>query len=141
MKHLLQFCGRRADSYVICEMAKILIADDSRFQVQMLAGWLKGRGFETITAADALQAWMTALRALPDAILLDINMPAGSGVQVLRRLRNSAKTQHIPVIIITGSDEPDTMKVVEKLGAAAFLHKPVEEKTLCDMIALVLPKH
>ncbi len=83
---------------------------------------------------------MTALPTLPDAILLDINMPAGSGVQVLRRLRSSAKTQHIPVIVVSGNDDPDVGKVVEQLGAAAFLHEPVEQHLLCEILDRVIPK-
>jgi CheY-like chemotaxis protein len=121
-------------------MAKVLIADDSRFQVRMFSTWLKELGFETVTAGDALQAWMTALRALPDLILLDINMPAGSGVQVLRKLQNSAKTQHIPVIVISANEDRDLHSVVEQLGAAAFLLKPVEEAELCSVIARLFPE-
>jgi CheY-like chemotaxis protein len=44
-------------------MPRILIADDSRFQVQMLASWLAPRGCEVISAVDALQTWMSVLRA------------------------------------------------------------------------------
>lgn len=119
-------------------MAKVLIADDSRFQVQMLSTWLKDRGFEVVTAADALQAWMSALRLIPDAIVLDINMPAGSGVQVLRRLRSSGKTQNIPVVVVSGNDDADVRTVVEQLGAAAYMQKPVEQQELCDILDRVL---
>src|SRR5882724_4204706 len=90
----------------VISMPKILIADDSRFQVQALTSWLSPKGFEVITALDAIQAWMSALRASPDLILLDINMPAGNGLEILKRLRNSPKTQRIPVIVITGDEDP-----------------------------------
>ncbi len=72
-------------------MAKILIADDSRFQVALLSKALEESGFEVLCALDALQAWMIALRSAPDAIVLDINMPGGSGIEVLRKLRISTK--------------------------------------------------
>ena len=121
-------------------MAKILIADDSRFQVQMLSTWLKEQGFEVLTAADALQAWMSALRLVPDAIVLDINLPAGSGVQVLKRLRSSGKTQNIAVVVVSRNEDGDVRTVVEQLGAAAFLQKPVEEEELCSIINGVLAK-
>ena len=111
-------------------MAKILIADDSRFQVQMLASWLTPLGFEVIIAADALQTWMTALRSNPDVILLDINMPGGTGIEVLKRLRMSTKTQHIPVIVVSGDHNPDTEAKARSLGAVAFLHKPVDQEEL-----------
>ena len=121
-------------------MAKVLIADDSRFHVQMLSSWLKDKGFDVLTAGDALQAWMSALRLLPDAIVLDINMPAGSGVQVLKRLRSSGKTQNIPVVVVSGNDDVDVRAVVEQLGAAAYLQKPVHQEELCSIIDRVLGK-
>jgi CheY-like chemotaxis protein len=114
-------------------MPKILIADDSRFQVQLLASYL-GKGFEVTSASDALQAWMAALRSKPDVILLDINMPGGTGLEVLKRLRMSTKTQHIPVIVVSGNESEETEKAVRDLGAADFLHKPVEKNQLCDTV-------
>jgi CheY-like chemotaxis protein len=91
------------------EMPKVLIADDSRFQRQMLASFLLPKKFEIIFAVDALQTWMMALRLTPDRILLDINMPGGTGIEVLKRLRVSSKTQQIPVIVVSG-DETVTPK-------------------------------
>jgi CheY-like chemotaxis protein len=115
-------------------MPKILIADDSRFQVQALTSWLSPKGFEVITALDAIQAWMSALRASPDLILLDINMPAGNGLEILKRLRNSPKTQRIPVIVITGDEDPTTESQARKLGATEFLRKPVEQDQVCAAV-------
>ena len=111
-------------------MAKILIADDSRFQVQLLASCLKKTGVEFLFAYDALQAWMAALRSNPNLILLDINMPCGTGLEVLKRLRMSAKTQHIPVIVVSGDENPATESAIRAFGVADFLHKPVEEEQL-----------
>ncbi len=121
-------------------MARILIADDSRFQVQMLASWLTPMGFEVIFAVDALQTWMAALRSNPDVILLDINMPGGTGIEVLKRLRMSNKTQHIAVIVVSGAQDPATEAKARSLGAAEFLHKPVEKEKLCLSVNHALGK-
>jgi CheY-like chemotaxis protein len=117
-------------------MAKILVADDSRFQVQLLSSYLTAGGHHVITALDALQASMTALRELPDVIVLDINMPGGTGFEVLKRLQRSSKTCHIPVIIVSGNEmDPDNVK---RIGASRFLHKPVSADLLCNTINQVL---
>jgi len=121
-------------------MAKILIADDSRFQVQMLTSWLTPMGFEVTFAVDALQTWMMALRSNPDVILLDINMPGGTGIEVLKRLRMSSKTQHIPVIVVSADENPATEARVRSLGAAEFLHKPVDQEQLCLSVLRALKK-
>jgi CheY-like chemotaxis protein len=119
-------------------MPKILIADDSRFQRQVLASCLTTKKFEIIFAVDALQTWMMALRSSPDLILLDINMPGGTGIEVLKRLRVSTKTQQIPVIVISGEQNPDIESVARELGAANFLHKPVDEKNLSKFVEHLL---
>ncbi len=122
-------------------MPKVLIADDSRFQRQMMASSLFSRKFEIIFAADTLQTCMLAMRSSPDVILLDINMPGGTGIEVLKRLRVSVKTQQIPVIVITGNEGPQTEQAARELGAFDFLHKPVDLEKLSDVVdrALGLP--
>ena len=119
-------------------MPRILIADDSRFQIELLSKSLERQGFEVASAFDALQAWMTALRTAPDAIILDIHMPAGSGIEVLKRLKSSTKTRHIPVIVVSGNSELAVEELAKRLGAVAFFHKPVEPVNLCDTLACVL---
>ena len=119
---------------------RILIADDSRFQLELFRSALEEKGFEITVAQDALQAGMFALRTLPDAIILDLNMPGGSGIQVLQRLKRSAKTKSIPVVIATASEDVELQKVAASLGATQFFHKPVDLEQVARTIAnLVAP--
>jgi CheY-like chemotaxis protein len=115
-------------------MSRILVADDSRFQVALLTQTLKEKGSEVVVAQDALQAGMVALRTAPDAIVLDINMPGGSGIEVLKRLRHSTKTQHIPVVIVSSNEDLDVRHVATELGVAEFLSKPVDPDHLCKVL-------
>ncbi len=55
------------------------MADDSHFQITLLTKALQEKGFEVVVAQEACQAGMAARRTAPDAIVLDINMPGGSG--------------------------------------------------------------
>ena len=119
-------------------MQKILIADDSRFQVETLASWLRPMGFEVITALDAMQASTAAIRSSPDLIMLDINMPGGTGLEVPRRLRISPKTRDIPVIVVSGDEKSATESKARELGAAAFLHKPVTEGQVYATVQRIL---
>ncbi|MFZ0963555.1 MAG: response regulator [Terriglobia bacterium] len=105
---------------------KVLIADDDRVYVRLLAARLAAKGIEVATAFDAMQAWMTAMRLLPDAVILDINMPAGTGREFLKRLRMMAKTSHIAVIVVSGSINPEEKSEVMSSGADEFLSKPVD---------------
>lgn len=116
-------------------MAKILIADDSRVQVHLLAGWLQDQGHEVVEALDAVQAWMKGLRTQPDVIVLDINMPGGSGIDVLKRLKASAKTQHIPVLVVSGTAGPEIRDLAMRLGARDLLEKPLDCEQFRSVVA------
>jgi two-component system cell cycle response regulator len=116
-------------------MAKILIADDSRVHIQLLTGWLQDRGFDVVAALDAVQAWMKGLRSQPDLIILDINMPGGSGLEVLKRLKTSTKTRHIPVLVVSGSGGSEMRDLVKRLGAADLFEKPLDCAQFCAAVA------
>jgi CheY-like chemotaxis protein len=120
-------------------MSKILVVDDSRFQVALLTQALREKGFEVVAAQDAVQAGMVALRTAPDAIILDINMPGGSGIEVLKRLKCSTKTQRIPVVVVSGSGDSDVRQIAMELGVADFLTKPVDLDQLCRTLSSLLP--
>lgn len=81
-------------------------------------------------AMDAMQAFMAAQRSSPDAVLLDIQMPGGTGFDTLKRLRSSTKTQAIPVIAMSALKDPETGKRALALGAVEFLAKPVDFERL-----------
>jgi len=116
-------------------MPKILIADDSRVYVHLITGWLQDRGFEIVVASDAVQASMMVTRTQPDAIILDISMPGGSGVEVLKRLKTSTKTKHIPVLVVSGNGGSDMRDLVKRLGAADLLEKPLDCTQFCDIVS------
>jgi DNA-binding response OmpR family regulator len=117
---------------------KLLLADDDRLLTQLFSAQLRAKGVEVIVAHDAMQAFMSALRTQPDVIVLDVQMPGGTGLETLRKLKSSAKTSGIPVVVLSGSVEPEAGKVVKQLGAAEFLQKPIEPDALYEALVAVL---
>jgi CheY-like chemotaxis protein len=91
-----------------------------------------------VAVYDAMQAIMTALRDPPDAILLDVSMPGGTGLQVLRQLKNSFKTNQVPIIVISGSIDPEMAATVKSLGADDYLPKPPDYAQLERSLARLL---
>lgn len=104
---------------------KILIADDDRVFVELISTRLRAKGFEVLVAFDGMQAMMGAVKTDPDAILLDVKMPGGGGLDTLKNLKTSTKTNHIPVLVVSALDDPRVPETVKALGAAAFIKKPV----------------
>jgi len=109
---------------------KVLLADDDRVLTQLLTTRLKAKGWQVDVAHDAMQALMSAMRALPDVIVLDIGMPGGTGFGVLTKLKQSVRTEHLPVVVLSGSISPDDEAKALSLGAATFLRKPVDPDVL-----------
>ena len=117
---------------------RILVVDDDRDVVQFLAGLLRKAGYTPILAMDAMQAMMQAQREVPDLILTDISMPAGGGLTFLERVNRSGKTSHIPVLVLTGSDEPDLESRALANGAVRVLRKPCDNAVLLAAIRAAL---
>ena len=116
----------------------ILVADDDRGLVLLLSKHLIKRGFEVAGAYDAMQASVTVMRQPIDAVILDINMPAGTGYEVLKRMRSNPKSSVIPVIVLSGSIQPGEERKVIEMGADAFLSKPVDLAQLDRVMAALL---
>jgi CheY-like chemotaxis protein len=104
---------------------KVLLADDDPEFVVLMKTFLEGQGWRTTVAHDALQAGMVARRDNPDAVLLDINMPGGSGIRALKQLKASPKFRTIPVIVVSAREDEQLPRTMAELGAAAFMRKPV----------------
>lgn len=120
---------------------KILVADDDRVQTLMLSARLKDKGFKVAVAYDAIQAWMATIKTQPDAIILDIQMPGGTGVAVLKQLKASSKTCQIPVVVVSGSVDPSAASAVKELGANEYLSKPVDLDLLYKTLSALLEKN
>lgn len=110
---------------------KILIADDDPMMTSILSSTLSTRGHTVVVARDAMQAVMFAVQQQPDVVLLDINMPAGTGLGALKRLQASARTAAIPVVVLSGSTDVTLPATVRADGAKAFFKKPVDLEALC----------
>jgi CheY-like chemotaxis protein len=105
----------------------ILVADDDEAIVDSIAAILDMSGYEVLYVNDGTSV-MQAVKALPDLILLDIQMPGHDGQAVCRQLKRQASTKDIPVIIVSAS--MDVRSKAEQVGADDYLEKPFEMEVL-----------
>ncbi len=108
----------------------ILIVDDVASNRILLKVKLAVACYDTLQAADGTSALAIARRALPDLVLLDVQLPDLSGIEVCRQLRAMPETRDIPVIMITSARDRDARRAALRAGADDFLPKPVDEAVL-----------
>ena len=113
---------------------KVLVADDDKELCQLLSAVLRSQGHEVLFAFDALQALTVARDNTPDVIVLDINMPGGTGVGALEKLKINMKTSMIPVLVITASANQQHSTTMKQIGAAEFMQKPLDAGEFCEAI-------
>lgn len=117
----------------------ILIADDDKELTEILSDLLRYNGYNTYATFEGIRTIQAAHKEKPDLIILDLKMPAGSGRNVLQALRTRPETRDIPVIILTGIEDPFLRDEVTAAGAQDFVRKPYNSEDLLKKIKTFLP--
>jgi DNA-binding response OmpR family regulator len=116
-------------------MTTILIVDDEPAIVELAQLYLHKDGYQTITAADGIEAMVQVKKSRPDLIVLDLMLPGLDGWEVCKRVR--AET-NIPILMLTArSDDVDKIVGLE-LGADDYLTKPFNPRELTARIKAIL---
>jgi CheY-like chemotaxis protein len=100
----------------------ILLVDDSKFIRRANELALSKAGYNVLGAADGEEGLRLAQEKLPDLVVLDMMLPKISGPQLLEALKKDAKTQHIPVIVLSSLPQTNAEKLKQS-GAAAYFEK------------------
>jgi len=119
--------------------ARVLLVDDSEPVREAYTLLLSESGYEVEAVGDGAAALHAVAEHRPDAVVLDLGLPGVDGLQVIRALKESAGTASIPVITLTGRDDPGTRIACERAGCAAFLIKPIPTQQLLRVLAEHLP--
>jgi CheY-like chemotaxis protein len=119
---------------------KVLVADDARVMRMLLRTWLERLGCVVHEAASGTEALATIAREPLDAALLDIHMPGLTGLQVLESARSDPRSRGLPIVIITTLGHASDVERGLKLGATAYLTKPLAYGELYRALLMVLPE-
>ena len=120
--------------------AAVLVIDDQPFFTTMLRNVLEQQGFRVLVAQNGPDGLKLAKAHTPDIILLDIEMPEMNGFTVCERLKQDAALKHIPVVILTGTNDPKLNEKAFKAGAEITALKALSAERLVNMLRLALAK-
>jgi CheY-like chemotaxis protein len=117
---------------------RVLLVDDYPDAREMYAEYLDFSGFDVIEAANGMEALQRAAEMQPDIILMDLSLPVMDGWEATRRLKSDKRTEHIPVVALTGHALAGISEGAKKAGCDAFVTKPCLPEDLVKEIRKVL---
>jgi PleD family two-component response regulator len=116
----------------------VLIVEDSQTLRQMTQMTLEERGYTVITANDGVGALRALAEAIPDIVVLDINLPDIDGFEVCKRIKADPRTRYVPVIMATGLGRSGFEVMSIESGADDFIAKPIDPLVLDARIEMVI---
>ena len=120
---------------------RILIVDDDPASSELVAYFLKSRGYRVAIAPDGDRALNVNMENDIELVILDVHMPNKDGIQVLAMIRERHGKQPIKVLALTGDESADVRASLESEGIDGFLTKPVHLQSLGEEVARLMAGH
>lgn len=113
---------------------RILIVEDNDLNLKLFRDLLNANGYETIETKEGYEAINLARNMRPDMILMDIQLPEISGLEVTKRIKADASIRHIPIIAVTAFAMKDDEEKILRAGCEAYISKPI---SIADFLAAI----
>jgi two-component system cell cycle response regulator DivK len=121
------------------EMAKtILIVEDNDLNMKLFQDLLEAHGYKTLPTKDGLEAMKLARQHRPDLILMDIQLPEISGLEVTKWLKEDPELKVIPVIAVTAFAMKGDEEKIRQGGCEAYIAKPISVQKFLETVARFL---
>lgn len=116
----------------------VLVVDDNALLAEVVCELLVSLQCEAVTADNGADALKLVADKKPDLVLLDVVMPAMSGISVLRTLKQNAGTKAVPVIMVSGEQKGYDLNTAFGLGALDYVIKPVRKEEFKTKVSAAL---
>ncbi len=118
---------------------RVLVVDDQASMRSLIRSYLRKMGFETIDEADSGKAAYLELGKRPyNLVISDMNMTNGTGLELLKMMRNHPVLKRVPVIMVTGNSDSATVQSVVQAGVNGYVVKPVAQEALESRVTKIL---
>jgi two-component system, cell cycle response regulator DivK len=119
---------------------RLLYVEDNAFNRKLVRDLLQRTTYELLEASDGESGLAATRREMPDLVIMDIQLPRMSGLDVTRALRADPTTAHIPIIVITSFALSGDEQKAKAAGATAYLAKPYSPRELLQTIRRLAPE-
>ncbi len=113
----------------------ILIVEDNDLNLKLFTDLLEVHGYKVISSQDGGQAKNVAAEEKPDLILMDIQLPNISGIDVIKSIKEDAYLKEIPIIAVTAFAMQDDEEKIMAAGCESYLSKPISIKLFIEEVA------
>ncbi|WP_312137867.1 response regulator [Brevundimonas sp. BH3] len=117
---------------------KVLIVEDNELNMKLFHDLLESQGYETLQTREGMQALQLARAHRPDLILMDIQLPEISGLEVTKWIKEDEELSNIPVIAVTAFAMKGDEERIRQGGCEAYISKPISVTTFLDTVRLHL---
>jgi two-component system cell cycle response regulator DivK len=116
-------------------MAKtVLIVEDNELNMKLFNDLLQAHGINTVQTRNGIEAISLARKHMPDVILMDIQLPEVSGLEVTKWLKDDDAVKHIPIIAITAFAMKGDEERIREGGCEAYLSKPISVQKFLETV-------
>ena len=113
---------------------KILIVEDNELNMKLFNDLLEAHGYITVTTRDGTKALEIAMAEKPDLILMDIQLPEVSGLDITRQIKDNDEIKHIPIIAVTAFAMKGDEDKIRECCCNSYVSKPISITTFIETI-------
>lgn len=128
----------RQDGGAIQEISRFLVVDDDAVTRLMLCRFLEKLGYQAVAAGNGQESLERVEEEMPDVVLMDAKMPVMDGFDATIELRKRPDARHIPIIMITGLNDDESVDRAFEVGATDFITKPIHWAILRNRMSYLL---
>ena len=126
--------GKRVTDMLQVMPKKVLIVEDNELNMKLFNDLLEAHGYETLQTKDGFKALEMAREHTPDLILMDIQLPEVSGLEVTKWLKDDDSLSAIPVVAVTAFAMKGDEERIREGGCEAYLSKPITVATFIETV-------
>jgi CheY-like chemotaxis protein len=116
----------------------VLVIEDYTDTRQLISMLLEKSGYTVIEAEDGVEGFLKATGNQPDLIIMDLALPAMDGVEVARRIHDTPRLGHIPIIALSAYLTPEVEEAVFAAGCVEMFPKPFDAESLLECVRVTL---